>query len=112
MGRHPSEIELARQSTLFRFVGTGSNGVNDIHHFEVPGTPYAIALHENDKTRKLYAVWIDPGKRYSRDGRFPRLSAIFDSLPAEIQQELLRLRPLFSRCIGPDGESDQLAERG
>jgi hypothetical protein len=109
-----SELELARQSTTLRFVGTGSNGYNDIHDFEMPGTPYLIALHENMETHKLYAVWVDPRKRQSRDGHYPHLPTIFDSLPSEIQQELLRLRPLFSRRLGPNavGEFDVLAERG
>jgi hypothetical protein len=114
MESQPSELEMARQSTRLRFTGTSSNGYNDIHHFEVVGTPYSVALHENGETRKLYAVWIDPGKRYSWEGRFPRLPEIFDLLPAEVRQELLHLRPLFSRRIGPDGvgEFDMLAERG
>ena len=114
MESQPSELELARQSKQLRFIGTASNGYNDIHHFEVVGTPYTVALHENGETRKLYAVWIDSRKRNARDGRFARLPEIFESLSVGVQQELLRFRPLFSRRIGPNGvgEMDMLADRG
>ena len=102
----PSELELVRQSSRLVFLATASNGYNDIHHFEAPGTPYTVALHENAETRKLYAVWINPQKSNSRDGRYARLPEIFDALPVEIQEELLRLRPLLSRCTGPNGVGD------
>jgi len=113
MERQQSELHLARQSTALRFLGTLSNGHNDVHHFAVTGTPYSVALHENDETGKVYAVWLDSSRSSSRDGRYPRLAAIFDSLPEEVQTELLRLRPLFSRRVGKNGvgECDMLAER-
>ena len=114
MESQQSELDLVRQSTRLVFLGTTSNGYNDVHHFEVPGTPYSVVLHENDETRKLYAVWLNPGKSNSREGRYPGLARIFDSLPVEIQQEVLRLRPILSRRAGPNGvgESDMLDERG
>jgi hypothetical protein len=98
-----TELDLLRRSTVLRFLETASNDYSVVHHFEVLGTPFRVLLHEGPDG-KLFAVWQDPSKRYSWEGRYPRLVQVFPTMPAVVQSELCRLRPLLSRRLGEAGQ--------
>lgn len=109
-GSGASELAAVRASPLLRYLFTASNDHNDIHHFAVAETPLRVMLHEGDGG-KLFAVWMNPERRSSREGPYVRLEEVFSSLPLEVRAELCRLRPLLSRRHTADGtEQDGLAE--